>query len=133
MRTRIAASEKDSGFEKAERSTSSDQGRRRERPWRRESERWLMKERKAGVAIGGWDWAEPANVPAVMVEEVFWGLEIGRIGGGADDIFQLDARFWLRPTDGGRSERFNGGGSEYRVRERWRRGSMDGESLPDSQ
>lgn len=44
-----------------------------------------MKERKAGVAIGGWDWAEPTV-------EVVGGLEIGRIGGEADDIFRSRER-----------------------------------------
>ncbi|PQQ12336.1 hypothetical protein Pyn_25065 [Prunus yedoensis var. nudiflora] len=38
---------------------------------------WVRKARKAGVAIGAWDWAEPAVV-AVVVDVV----ETGRIGGG---------------------------------------------------
>lgn len=72
------ASERDSGFEKAERSTSSGQGRRRERPWRRERKRWLAKVRRAGVgaeataaAIGIWDWGL---------------LETGRMAGEDDGI-----------------------------------------------
>lgn len=55
MRTRKRASENDSGLEKAERSTSSAQGRRWERPLRRDSLRRETKERKAGLAVGGWD------------------------------------------------------------------------------
>lgn len=50
---REAASERESGREKAVRSNSSDQGRRWEKPRRTEAERRLIKERKAGVAMGG--------------------------------------------------------------------------------
>lgn len=72
---REAASERLSGREKAVRSRSSDQGRRWEKPWRREEERRLMKERKAGVAMGGWDWGPPGGA-----ELVDWGLEMGSVG-----------------------------------------------------
>ena len=47
------ASEKDSGFEKADRSTSSDHGRRWARLLRTDSVMLLRKLRKAGVVIGG--------------------------------------------------------------------------------
>lgn len=71
-----------------------------------------MKERKEGVAIGGWDWAELANV----AEEVVCGVEIGRIGGETDDIFKLDMPFGSgRARE--RSVRFNMEGSEYSVGE----------------
>lgn len=66
---REAASERESGRDKEERSTSSNQGRRWERPWRTVVLRRDMKARKAGVAIGGWD--------------SDWGLEIGRVAGEA--------------------------------------------------
>lgn len=66
-----------SGFDMLERSTSSDQGRRWEKPWRREEETREMKDRKAGVAIGGWDW-EP-ELPPVLD----WEVEIGSVGGEA--------------------------------------------------
>lgn len=48
---REVASERESGREKAERSTSSYQGRRWEKDWRMEEERREMKDRRAGVAI----------------------------------------------------------------------------------
>ena len=68
---RRVASETDSGLAKAERSTSSDQGRRWERPLRTDSVMLLMKLRKAGVAIGGWDWDwAPMAEGTVVVESV---------------------------------------------------------------
>lgn len=88
------ASEKDSGLEKADRSTSSDHGRRWARLLRTDSVTLLRKLRKAGVAIGGWDdWA------VAVVAVVF---EIGRIGGDVVDdmvvefvcVCLLDLRIW---------------------------------------
>ncbi|MFS7904573.1 hypothetical protein Hanom_Chr01g00037691 [Helianthus anomalus] len=63
----------ESGLENAERSTSSDHGRRVERPDRTFSVMLLMKARKAGVATGAWD-------------STVWGFEIGRIAGDDDAI-----------------------------------------------
>lgn len=37
-----------------------------------------MKERKAGVAMGGWDWGPPGGA-----EPADWGLEMGSVGGDA--------------------------------------------------
>ena len=79
MRTRTVASEKDSGLAKAERSASSAQGRRWERPLRTVSVMWLRKARKAGVAIGGWAWDSTDPAAATVVE-------IGRTGGTVVDI-----------------------------------------------
>lgn len=64
------ASDTESGFEKAVRSTSSDQGRRAARPVRAFSEMLVMNERKAGVATG----ASP-ELPAAAVG---WVFMIGR-------------------------------------------------------
>lgn len=61
------ASETLSGREKAERSTSSPQGRRWERAPRTESEIREMKARKAGVAIGGVFWEDPSAGWVVVV------------------------------------------------------------------
>lgn len=83
------ASEKDSGFEKADRSTSSDHGRRWARLLRTDSVTLLRKLRKAGVAIGGWDdWT--VAVAAVV-------FEIGRIGGDAVDDMVVEFVFacWI--------------------------------------
>ncbi|KAJ0558614.1 hypothetical protein HanIR_Chr07g0338311 [Helianthus annuus] len=71
---RETASVRVSGREKAERSTSSDQGRRWEKEWRREEERREMKERRAGVAIDG-----------VVVD---WLLVTGSDGGGDDIVLR---------------------------------------------
>lgn len=72
---REAASVRDSGREKEERSRSSNQGRRCEKPWRTEALRREIKARKAGVAIGGWD--------------SDWALEIGR-----EDMGVLEREFY---------------------------------------
>lgn len=77
----MVASDKDSGLEKAERSTSSAQGRRWEKPLQTESERWAIRARKAGVAIGGWDWMD------VAAAEPDWAVEMGRIGGAVEAIW----------------------------------------------
>ena len=76
------ASEKDSGFENAERSASSDHGRRWSRPCRRDAERLLMKARKAGLFAG----ASMAPPPAAVV----WGLDMGRTGAAVEDMIVLE-------------------------------------------
>lgn len=87
MRTRRVASENDSGFEKAVRSASSDQGRRWARPWRRDSERLLIRARKAGFETAA---SDPAMAPPPDAAEGAGGggggtllllLETGRTGG----------------------------------------------------
>lgn len=50
---RDAASERESGRAREERSTSSYQGRRWAKLWRTEEDRREMNARKAGVAMGG--------------------------------------------------------------------------------
>ena len=76
---RTAASEIDSGLDRAERSASSAQGRRWERPFATVSEMRLMNARKAGVAIGGcWDSREEGAAAE--------GMEIGRVGGAVEAI-----------------------------------------------
>lgn len=66
MRTRVVASERERGREKAVRSTSSSQGRRWERVVRREEKRRVRKVRRV-VRVG-----------VVVVEEVVSVVEIGR-------------------------------------------------------
>lgn len=66
MRTRVVASERERGREKAVRSTSSSQGRRWERVVRREEKRRVRKLRSV-VRVG-----------FVVVEEVVSVVEIGR-------------------------------------------------------
>lgn len=66
MRTRVVASERERGREKAVRSTSSSQGRRWERVVRREEKRRVRKLRSV-VRVG-----------VVVVEEVVSVVEIGR-------------------------------------------------------
>lgn len=61
----------ESGLENAERSTSSDHGRRLESPDRTFSVTVLIKARTAGVETGAWD---------SPVEMVCW-FEMGRIAG----------------------------------------------------
>lgn len=68
MRTRVVASERERGREKAVRSTSSSQGRRWERVVRREEKRRVRKVRRV-VRVG---------VGVVVVEEVVSVVEIGR-------------------------------------------------------
>lgn len=86
---RTAASEIDSGLDRAERSASSAQGRRWERPLATVSEMRLMNARKAGVAIGGcWDSREDG----AAAEGTVWGMEIGRVGGDAEAIVVV--RVW---------------------------------------
>lgn len=70
------ASERESGFENAERSRSSPHGRRSDSERRAESEIRLRKSRKAGVAIGA---SEP---PAAAGDDPDAGLVTGRRGGG---------------------------------------------------
>lgn len=71
------ASVTDSGLENPERSASSDQGRRWERPEWRVSVMWVVNVRKAVVGTGG-DWDSPA--------ELVCGFEIGSIAGDEDTI-----------------------------------------------
>lgn len=73
------ASVMDSGLEnpEPERSASSDQGRRWERPELRVSVMWVVNVRKAVVGTGG-DWDSPA--------ELVCGFEIGSIAGDDDTI-----------------------------------------------
>lgn len=66
MRTRVVASERERGREKAVRSTSSSQGRRLERVVRREEKRRVRKVRRV-VRVG-----------VVVAEEVVSVVEIGR-------------------------------------------------------
>lgn len=66
MRTRVVASERERGREKAVRSTSSSQGRRLERVVRREEKRRVRKVRRV------------ERVGVVVVEEVVSVVEIGR-------------------------------------------------------
>jgi len=66
LRTRVVASERERGREKAVRSTSSSQGRRWERVVRREEKRRVRKLRSV-VRVG-----------VVVVEEVVSVVEIGR-------------------------------------------------------
>jgi len=66
LRTRVVASERERGREKAVRSTSSSQGRRWERVVRREEKRRVRKVRRV-VRVG-----------VVVVEEVVSVVEIGR-------------------------------------------------------
>jgi len=68
LRTRVVASERERGREKAVRSTSSSQGRRWERVVRREEKRRVRKVRRV-VRVG---------VGVVVVEEVVSVVEIGR-------------------------------------------------------
>jgi hypothetical protein len=71
------ASERESGLEKAERSSSSPHGRRSDSERRAESESRLRKSRKAGVAIGA------SDAPAAAGDESAGaGLVTGRRGGG---------------------------------------------------
>lgn len=69
---RVLASERESGLEKADRSMSSGQGRRCERPDRTVSEMWVMNSRKAGVETGASE--------VVLA----WGFVTGRTAG--DDM-----------------------------------------------
>nr|GMD43217.1 hypothetical protein Iba_chr10cCG3160 [Ipomoea batatas] len=78
FRIRRVASAKDSGFDMAERSVSSAQGRRLERPLRTISDMLLMKERKAGV-----------GPTALSDATAGCELEIGRIAG---DELAIDSR-----------------------------------------
>ena len=81
-------SEKDSGFEKADRLTSTDHGRRWARLLWTNSVMLLRKLRKARVAIGGWDdWA-------MVVAVVF---KIGRIEGDVVEDIVVDFVFvcWI--------------------------------------
>ena len=85
----------ESGFENAERSTSSDHGRRLESPDRTVSVTLLMKERKAGVETGA---------RASPLEMVCW-FEMGRIAGDEAIVARdlegeflggdLERGFWL--------------------------------------
>lgn len=81
---RRVASERDSGLEKAERSRSSGQGRRREKAWRRERRRWLAKEERG---IWGWGWD--------------WGLEMGRMAGEEDCIIVMGEKWEGKKEFGG--------------------------------
>lgn len=72
---RDAASDKESGRAKEDRSRSSYQGRRWEKPWRMFAERLERKERKAGVEI---------DCDAVSD----WDVEIGSVGAEAISIFE---------------------------------------------
>jgi hypothetical protein len=76
-RRREVASERESGLEKAERSSSSPHGRRSDSERRADSENRLRKSRKAGVAIGA---SEPP--PAAGDDPAGAGLVTGRRGGG---------------------------------------------------
>lgn len=68
------ASDMDSGLEKADRSISSEKGRRWEKPLRTDSVMLLRNARKACGGSGGWE-----AVAVVVV--VGWGFVIGRTGG----------------------------------------------------
>lgn len=72
------ASERESGRENAERSTSSVHGRRSDSERRAESESLLRKSRNAGVAIGA---SDPTAV-AAGDDPAAAGLVTGRSGGG---------------------------------------------------
>lgn len=98
MRRREAASERDSGREKAERSTSSDHGHRLESERWTESERRERKRRKAGVATG----AAAAAAGGV-------GFEMGRVDGvaAAEDIIAGYCKGFRAATEKGKGfERF---------------------------
>ena len=71
---RDVASVRDSGFEKAVRSMSSYQGRRRVKARRVESVRRVRKERRAGVAERAED-----HAPLLLVEDEGGSDEIGRV------------------------------------------------------
>lgn len=86
MRRREAASERDSGREKAERSASSDHGRRLESERWTDSEKRERKRRKAGVATG-----------AVGEAAGGVGFEMGRVDGvaAAEDIIAGNCKGFL--------------------------------------
>ncbi|KAL0914973.1 hypothetical protein M5K25_015368 [Dendrobium thyrsiflorum] len=89
LRRRDVASERESGREKADRSRSSDQGRRSERDRRMDSWRRERKTRKAGVFTGANDGEEMDPVEAVVTSGAGWELEIGRIGGEAEEAIRV--------------------------------------------
>lgn len=60
-----------------------------------------MKERKAGVAMGGWDWAPTPPETAVVVD---WGFEMGSVGGDAISPPVVVVEKYYKPRKKGKIE-----------------------------
>lgn len=121
MRIRSDASDKDSGLTKADRSASSAQGRRWERPFLTVSVMWLMNARKAGVGVG-----------TGGLEGRIWGVETGRTGGeGAAIGYGNDCAGCLEGRGGGGVEKVVDWGYIWgeieRVDVMWRENRREGE------